>query len=396
MERSIIEKEKIETSLDKLRDYLKSWLKDIFIRNEDDFHKYVMENKKIESRGQKSLKELDIQGLLHVFMANQKTLTEALGEYGIDSQLLGYAHAINAIRNKISHKASTNLPLGRFNHDIATINLFRTELENIKKRFYTKKVLTKKNDECFDPSKGVLYNAFVKAMLNEDLEYFNVLFSDKSIRRDPEFILDNEGTSIWMLWNHICYKYGYLPEQISSSEITRRLKEMRVDEYELLLSLYQRGGCKLLEKVAKSDLKINARSASGLRILDEVFRNENNNKIEKITSLRNLGYRFGFNPFDPLPFLINYYNKHLLKEHLLDCLELGVSKDWGARLMIDLPDEEARLEFQLVKQKEIPNKNIYTSSDSLSITRFVTLEDMLNNVPMSTDTEISITLEDPC
>ncbi len=322
-------------------------------------------------------------------------LITALDEYGMDNQIIGYAHAINNIRNTFSHPDSNPLPQGRFNHNIATINLFRTELENIKNRFYNKMVLTKKNAECFDPSKGVHYNAFVKAMLNEDLEYFNVLFSDKSIECNPEFILDNEGISIWMLWNHICHKYGYLPEQISSSNITHRLKEMRADEYELLLSLYQRGGCKLLEKVAKSDLKINARSASGVRILDEVYRNENNNKIEKITSLRNLGYRFGFNPFDPLPFLINYYNKHLLKEHLLDCLELGVSKDWGARLMIDLPDEEAKHEFQLVKQKEIPNKNIYTSSDSLSITRFVTLEDMFNNVPMSTDTEISITIEAP-
>lgn len=209
-------------------------------------------------------------------------------------------------------------------------------------------------------------DALTRAMKNADFAWLDELFSQ--IHYDPDFILDDEGQTVWMLWNQIC-KAEKVKRKEKSRGIEMIMKDINADDCNYLYTLYKRGGIELLKKVTeiKTNIRINAHDSRGFTILDRLL-DEYNATINDIEILHAAGYRFGYVMKHNQSIIADYYLKtvhipklsqeeeknkdylnyvkkryekrfHFLEKRITDA-KREISGDFGRRLIV-LENEDA-------------------------------------------------------
>lgn len=120
---------RIHPMLDKVQSYLGQWLEDHLkqIRPTDWWERCVLDvllpeqRKNVLNDGAKNPSELDLSVQISVFKANWISLR---GKFHLVQQLYNDAVSVKCIRNKYSHKKSSENYASRFEHDCETIRLF--------------------------------------------------------------------------------------------------------------------------------------------------------------------------------------------------------------------------------------------------------------------------------
>ena len=139
-----------------------------------------------------------------------------------------------------------------------------------------------------------LYKTLIeKAMKKGDSNVFFELFSQ--VDKNPDFILDDMGETVWMMWNRICAK-----ERVSRGEKSSAIEcgfvTQHADDCDQLYMLYKRGGCELLKNLmtVSHTYRINACDKNGMTVLDKILFDKGITE-DDVQSLRGAGYRFGVN-----------------------------------------------------------------------------------------------------
>lgn len=247
----------------------------------------------------------------------------------------------------------------------------------------------------------------------------------KIINCNPDFVLDENGTTIWMLWNQICNK-----ETIARTKkaivIEKIMQKFHADDCNYLRTLYKRGGFGLLKEIRAihTDININACDKNGFTILDHLLK-ETEIKNEDINELRELGYRFGLNltqilgdyllkssKGDP-EYTINdsEYKKqfYFLKTRVKDAQARGINLNIEHRLLVFRQiaygegDAEIFYSFNLIEPKKesdscidnvitlnekIYNTYIDNACNVVSATKTTTLNAILNDEKLTIDKTI--------
>lgn len=248
--------------------------------------------------------------------------------------------------------------------------------------------------------------------------WFNTLFNQ--VRNNPNYIVNEDGATIWMLWNQIC-DLERIDRKDKSIRIERILQAAHADDCNYLRTLYKRGGVELLKRIRtnlSTDININARDKYGQTILN-VLLDEPTTTIDDIKSLRDVGYRFGFKDTETL--FQNYYYKtyrlsqketgkyklfyHFIKEYISDARERGLPGDLGYRFIVFKNEKAIRAKNdeelnrwhktyfyskynQWPKIKHAPSDygninldshsfNLY-NPDFIDVTTYLTLDDIIN------------------
>lgn len=254
-------------------------------------------------------------------------------------------------------------------------------------------------------------DALTRAMKNADGNWFKSLFALSD--NNPDFILNEEGQTVWMLWNQICTSEKVKREE-KSWRIEEIMEDVHADDCNDLYTLYLRGGVALLEKITdiSTNININAHDENGFTVLDRLLKEENVQN-EDIAALRQKGYRFGLNL---LGIFSNYFRKSMTKsepnscyaadvnlfgkrfdfldDRIKDAIAQGISGDFGRRLVIYEDESDwTRRQYELTPYPRETREGTYIGIDSvyfeplwiISGTTYITLNEMLNHENLTID-----------
>lgn len=186
-----------------------------------------------------------------------------------------------------------------------------------------------------------LYKTLIeKAMKQGESTLFSKLFSQ--VGGDPDFVLDNMGETVWMMWNRICTEESVSRDE-KSSMIEYEFVTQHADDCDQLYMLYKRGGCELLKNLmtVSHTYRINACDKNGMTVLDKILFDKGITK-DDVQSLRGAGYRFGVN----------------IKNVYVDYLHKQVAEYSGPCYGVNLESLELRTFFLSSRIEDILEKGI--------------------------------------
>lgn len=264
-------------------------------------------------------------------------------------------------------------------------------------------------------------DALTRAMKNADDNWFKSLFALSD--NNPDFILNEEGQTVWMLWNQICNEEKVKREE-KSVFIDYIMKNVHADDCNYLYTLYKRGGVVLLEKITdiSTNININAHDENGFTVLDRLLIEENVQN-EDIAALRQKGYRFGLNL---LGIFSNYFRKSMTKsepnsyyaadvnlfgkrfdfldDRIHDAIAQGISGDFGRRLVIYEDESDwSRRQYELIPYSRETREGTYMGIDpvyfeplwTIKGTTYITLNEMLNHENLTIDGKLQFCEDGP-